>query len=237
MPMILALLLAAAPVSIASETRDLDFSYGWSAEAEAVPALSRRFRADAARQRRDMNKMAAAEKKARKEMGLAEWNGLQFSRSWETAGQSARLLSLIGATGSYTGGAHPNGGTTALLWDKKLARQTSYAALLQSGQSWDGALRQPFCILLDRERAERRQEKVTRGEWPSQCPGLKELTLALADHDHDGRFDHMDVTADSYVAGPYAEGPYEISLPLTAAMLQRLKAEYRASFEAQPPVQ
>lgn len=237
MSILLPLLLSLAPVTIASETPDLDFAYRWSAEANAVPALAQRFRNNAARQRREMNSAAANEKKAREKMGMREWSGLQFSRDWATAGQSPRLLSLIGSTSSYTGGAHPNSGTSALLWDRKLGRQTTYAALLNPGQSWGGAIRTPFCTLLDRERAERRQEKIARGGWPSQCPELKELTVALADHDHDGRFDHIDVTADSYVAGPYAEGPYEISLPLTATMLQRLKPEYRASFEAQPPVQ
>ena len=53
----------------------------------------------------------------------------------------------------------------------------------------------------------------------------------------DGRFDHVAVTADAYVAGPYAEGAYTITLPLTAAMLARLKPAYRAGFEPQPPVQ
>ena len=237
MPILLPLLLALTPVSIADETQDLDFAYSWSAEANAVPALAKRFRDDAERQRRAMNRMALAEKEARRQMGVREWNGLQFSRTWETMGQSARLLSLVNTTSSYTGGAHPNSGTSALLWDRKLRREMSYMALLKAGQSWGGAIRIPFCTLLDRERAERRGEKIVRGEWPSQCPELKELTLALADHDKNGLFDHMDVTADSYVAGPYAEGPYKISLPLTATMLQRLRPEYRASFEAQPPVQ
>ncbi|GAA4008066.1 PdaC/SigV domain-containing protein [Sphingomonas humi] len=237
MPFPLLLALSLAPVSIASETRDLDFEYNWSAEAEAVPALSRRFRADAVRQRQAMNRMAVAEKKARREMGTSDWNGLQFSRSVETAGQSGKLLSLVTSTSSYTGGAHPNGRTSALLWDRKLSRETNYSALLLAGQRWDGALRLPFCVLLDRERAKRRGETVVNGEWPSQCPEMKELTIALADHDRNGRFDHADLTADSYVAGPYAEGPYEISLPITATMVQRLKPEFRASFEAQPPVQ
>jgi hypothetical protein len=166
-----------------------------------------------------------------------EFAGLNFSRSWETAGQSKLLLSLVESTGTYTGGAHPNSGTRALLWDRKRGREIAISALLQPGKSWDGAIRQPFCILLDRERSKRRQEPVERGDWPSQCPELKELTVALADHDRDGRFEHLDITADAYVAGPYAEGPYDISLPLTQTMLGRLKPEFRPSFEPQLPVQ
>lgn len=233
---LLPLLLAAAPVTIASDRNGLDFSYSWSREAEAVPALARRFRTDAARQKRDMMAMVATEKAMRRKMKL-DFGGLQFSRAWTTSGQSRRLLSLVGATSAYTGGAHSNGGTTALLWERALSREVTLASLLQPGKSWDGAIRQPFCILLDRERTKRRQEPVKSGEWPNQCPELKELTIALADHDRDGRFDHLDLTADAYVAGPYSEGPYEVSLPLTATMLARLKPAYRAEFEPQPPVQ
>ena len=123
------------------------------------------------------------------------------------------------------------------MWDRLSAKEIKIASLLRAGQSWDGAIRQPFCVLLDRERAKRRQEPARSGDWLSQCPELKELTIALADENRNGRFDHLAITADAYVAGPYAEGAYEISLPLTATMLSRVKPEYRLSFEPQPPVQ
>ncbi|GAA4040243.1 RsiV family protein [Sphingomonas rosea] len=237
---IAALLLAAAPpagaVAITSDRDGLSFAYGWPREAEAVPALSRRFRADAAAQKKRMMDLVAGEKAFRAEQKL-DFNGLDFSRQYELYGQSRQLLSLVNATAAYTGGAHPNSGTKALLWERRLGRDITYANLLSPRQSWDGAIRQPFCVLLDRERAKRRQEPVKRADWPAQCPQLKELTVALADKDKDGRFDHVDVLADPYVAGPYAEGGYEISLPITATMIGRLKPGYRADFKAQPPVQ
>jgi hypothetical protein len=231
-----ALTLVAAPVAITSATPDLDFRYLWSSEAQAVPALAQRFRADAATRKAEMLRMAKAEKAFRREAKLV-WNGLQFSRDWSTLGQSPALLSLVSTTSAYTGGAHPNTNSKALLWDRRANREIPIAALLQAGKSWDGAIRQPFCVLLDRERAKRRQEPITGDSWASQCPALKELTVALADQNRNGRFDHVTVIADAYVAGAYAEGPYTISLPLTAAMLARLKPAYRAAFEPQPPVQ
>jgi len=60
--------------------------------------------------------------------------------------------------------------------------------------------------------------------------------VLLSDEDKNGRFDHIKVIADQYVAGPYAEGPYEILLPITAAMIERVKPDYRSSFEPRPPV-
>lgn len=237
--MLAALLLATAPVTIEEKTDLLNFRYAWSAEAAAVPALDRRFRAEVAKVRAEAMKNARADRGARLASGSSpgDWNPHLFQRSWTTAGQTPRLLSLESATAAFTGGAHPNSGTTALLWDRRRGREIALSDLLRPGQSWDGAIRQPFCILLDRERARRRQERVQRGEWPNQCPALKELTLTLADESGDRRFDHLAVTADPYVAGPYAEGPYEIALPITARMVARLRPQYRPSFEPQPPVQ
>jgi hypothetical protein len=232
----LPLLLALAPVTIASKDALLDFSYSWPEQAAAVPALDSRFRTDAAAQRRRATRLAAADRRERQKMDNG-WNGHLFARGWTVVGTGARLLSLQSSLETYTGGAHGNRSSSALLWDRQLGREVAQNSLLQRPGWWDGAIRQPFCVLLDRERAKRREEPVKAGDWPNQCPLLSEVTLALADRDNDRRFDHVQVTADPYVAGAYAEGTYEISLPITAAMLARLKREYRPSFEPQPPVQ
>lgn len=234
--MLTALLLAAAPVTISSKNELLTFDYRWSAEAAAIPALDRRFREDAARTKREALATAREDRAARLEMG-GEWYGHDFSRSWETAGQSVRLLALEVATAAYTGGAHPNSGTESFLWDRKLSRETDFDTLLLRPGWWTGAVRRPFCTLLDRERVKRRGEPVKKDDIFGACPPYKELTVTLEDKDRDRRFDHVRVTADAYVAGPYAEGEYVISLPITATMISRLKPEYRPSFEPQPPVQ
>jgi hypothetical protein len=234
--LLLAFAASAGPVTIEQKNDLLDFSYSWSAEAAAVPALDRRFRADASSDRRKATKAAEEDRTARRKTG-GDWNEHYLESNWQTAGQSSRLLSLEAETGAYTGGAHPVSGTTSLLWGRRLGREVTLDALLQRSGWWNGAVRQPFCVLLDRERTERRQAPVKRSDLFGNCPKLQELTLTLEDQNRNGRFDHVRITADQYVAGPYAEGPYVISLPITATMITRLKPEYRSSFEAQPPVQ
>lgn len=235
--MISALLLAAAPVAIASKDELLDFSYRWSAEAAAVPALDRRFRADAAKTRAAATETAESNRAIRNQRGSATPGGDFFHRSWTTAGQTPRLLSLEAETGAHTGGAHPNSGTTALLWDRKLGRETGIDTLLMKPGWWNGAILRPFCFLLNKEREKRRGELVKRGEMFGNCPALDELTVTLEDLNRNRRFDHLRLTADAYVAGPYAEGAYLTRLPLTGRMIARLKPEFRPSFEAQPPLQ
>ena len=109
------------------------------------------------------------------------------------------------------------------MWDRKLARELAVSDLLQPGTSWTGAIRQPFCTLLNREREKRRGEPVQPDDLFGDCPKYQDVTVLLSDEDKNGRFDHIHVIADQYVAGPYAEGPYEIPLPITAAMIERLK--------------
>jgi hypothetical protein len=226
----------ATSVKIVRNTSTLKFSYAWSTEAAAIPALRRWMQADA--EKIFKREAASATSDARQaDKSNYPFHQHEIQMSWETAGQSARLLSLEGSFWGFTGGAHGNGSTTALLWDRVRNVRSDIQKLLIAGQSWIGAIRQPFCILLDRERIKRRGGPLEKGGMFSGCPAYTEVTVVIADKNGNGRFDHIQVTADPYVAGPYVEGSYDIELPITAAMIARVKAEYRFSFEAQPPVQ
>ena len=43
-------------------------------------------------------------------------------------------------------------------------------------------------------------------------------------------FDRIGVLVGPYEAGPYAEGDYEVTLPVTQAVLAAVRPEYRAAF-------
>jgi hypothetical protein len=230
------LLIAAAspqPFKVEKKTSLYSYSYDWPAEAVAIPALNQNLTVRMKRDRENLIEMATSSKKVG---GWFPPDGYESNMEWKLAGQSARLLSLSGGHWEYTGGAHGNGRTFALLWDRALNREIAIQSLLRDGTSWNGAIHQPFCVLLDRERAERREEPIKKGDFFGNCPPLSSVSILLEDSDKNRRFDHILVTADPYVAGPYVEGAYEISLPITAAMIDRLKREYSSSFEPKPPV-
>ena len=234
--LLISLLLAAAPppgFKAEKKTSLYSYSYDWPKEAVAIPSLNKKLADRMSKDRQDLIQMAASAKKQ------GDWfppDGYESNMAWALAGQSDRLLSLSGGHWQYAGGAHGNGVTLALLWDRRLNREISIQSLLRKGTSWTGAIRQPFCVLLDREREERREEPVKKDDQFGNCPAYSDVTVLLEDTDKNRQFDHILVTADQYVAGPYVEGPYEITLPITAAMIERLKPEYRASFEPRPPV-
>lgn len=211
----------------------LEFSYSWPAEAAAIAKLDRRFRAEMDKARGEAISSAESEREVRAKM-KAEWFGHQFSRTWSMAGQSERLLSLESATHAFTGGAHSNYGSGALLWDRQAEREITPADVLTRAQRLAALIREPFCSALDRERLKRRGEPTDPTDMFGACPRLDELTIVPTDKDGDKRFDTVRLIADPYVAGPWSEGDYVIELPISETILTALRPEFRASFEVQP---
>lgn len=219
------------PVTRQTAVRDtpiLDFEYSWpeaiSAETRLVETLS----ADLSKSY-DAAMANARENKSDTEKYSAPFNQNMFNRAWTLEGQTARLTSLISSTDTFTGGAHPNRTSSALLWDRSARGEVKLADLFASTMELDSALRPSFCKALDAERAKRRQGEKLEGQF-GECPTLSELTIAAGDKDGDKRFDQFRLIADPYVAGPYSEGGYEVLLPVTPALLAALKPEFRDSF-------
>jgi hypothetical protein len=235
--LLLALTAAGAPHKVVRNTPTLEFSYQWPAEAVALPALDLWFYNDAKRNLAEAQKDAADDRRLGSKVSPPYFRKHEVSEQWTTAGTSPRLLSFVADLGWDTGGAHPNRGTKALLWDRALGRAVSVGALFASASEFATLTRSLYCKKLDAERAKRRE-----GEGPSllgsddpfdKCPKSSELAVYPTDKNRNGRFDRIVFTASPYVAGPYVEGEYEITLPVTPQLIAALKPEYRASFEPQ----
>jgi hypothetical protein len=222
---------AAAPSGthkVVRNTPALDFSYEWPAQAVAVPALDRRFYDEAKRD------LAEAQKNAAEDQALArqqkrDFHPHEFSMTWTTAGQTPRLLSLQSTLGTFTGGAHPNTSDGALLWDRKFNRPVSVSALFLQSDAFSALTRIRYCAALNAERRKRR-EGQDLGSFFNECPKYSELAITPADKNKDGRFETIEFVASAYVAGPYVEGNYEISLPVTSQLINAIRPEYRNSF-------
>jgi hypothetical protein len=223
---------APAPVKIERDSKALQFTYSWPAEAAAIPALDKQFRADAAKAYKEAIATAVENQKIYREQ---KRDGAQdfYSMEWATAGQTIRLLSLQNQLSTFTGGAHPNTGYDALLWDRRAKKKIELSALLTGRGNLAAVTRPAYCKALDAERNKRREgEKLDLPDF-NACPKYSELAIAPVDKNNNGKFDTIDYVASPYTAGPYAEGEYEIDLPVTARLLGALKPEYRGSFEVQ----
>ncbi|WP_265563623.1 PdaC/SigV domain-containing protein [Sphingomicrobium arenosum] len=214
-------------VKIAEKDNMVDFEMSWPAEAAAIPALDARFRKEAPERLATLREMAAEEAAMFAEM-KRPFNGFQSAMTWTAAGQSERLLSLDGVYSAYMGGAHPNWNATELLWDRDADAPIPVAHLFGGNEALTAALSQRFCTDLDAQRLERRGEVI---DGFNDCPPLDGVSVVPTDRDGNGRFERFVITAAPYAAGPYAEGGYDIDLPVDDAILDQLDAAFLADFE------
>jgi len=140
-------------------------------------------------------------------------------------------LSLSASTYSYTGGAHGMSWSSAMLWDRRAAVPRNPLDLFTSRAALSRAIRGPFCAALNRERAEKRGEPVKAGSTAmfDDCIDPVKQTVLLGSRSR-RVFDRIGILVAPYEAGPYAEGSYEVTVPVTAAVLAAVRPEYRASF-------
>ena len=212
----------------------IDFHFAWSAEAAAIPQLVARFQAEMKKAKDELVAGAKDDKAMRDKEGF-DFHGFQSSTDYKTSGQSDRLLSLTLDVGAYTGGAHGNYGTSGLLWNRSAAREIKLVDLFGEPANRDRLLTQRWCDALNKAREEKRGEPVGGDEMFDECPKLDEIAIVPTDKDGNGRFERLILTASPYVAGPYAEGSYEIDLPVTADLMSALNSDYQGSFEAVQP--
>lgn len=228
-------LLAAAPAprpgGVEVKTADYTFSYRWPAAVEAIPALRARLDAEQAGLRRDLARGASDwRREAAKDPDL-RFVPYDMQTEWKVVTSLPGWLSLSKTFSIYEGGAHPNHDFGALVWDRTAGQARKPLDLFVSARALDAAVRKPFCDALDAQRAERRGEPVNRasGDDFDACIAPSEQTVILGSSNRK-TFNRIGILVAPYAAGPYAEGSYDITVPVTPAVLQAVKPEFRAAF-------
>lgn len=227
---------AAAPTSPARTVSEsngrYDFDYAYPAPAAVIPGLKAFLEADLRKQRERVRRESAEGQAEAKKNGYP-FNPYLFSQAWSVVAQPPGWLSLSAALSDYSGGAHGMHWFATLLWDKRANRRRMPLDLFQSPAALAKAIRAPFCDALDRERERRREAKVNRasGDMFDECIDPTEQTLILGSRSRLA-FDRIGVLVAPYAAGPYVEGDYEVTVPVTAAVIAAVKPEFRSSFAA-----
>lgn len=216
--------------AVKEETPLYDFDYAYPAAAGAIPQLKARLDADLARTRAKLVASARADQaEARKDGFPYRKHG--WSQTWQVVTRLPGWLSLSATYWNYTGGAHGMSWFGAMLWDRTARVPRNPLDLFTGKAALAAAIRTPFCAALDRQRAEKRGEKVDRksDEPFNACidPTAETVILGSAS----GRaFDRIGILVAPYSAGPYAEGTYEVTVPVTPAVLAAVKPRFRAAF-------
>lgn len=206
-----------------------EFAYEWPAEVSAIPALAERLTAD-------RDKLLAEQKAdwdgALKEFGNSDCIGCvnrDFSKTWEVVANLPRFLSLSYGFYAYTGGAHGNSASGGLVWDREANAAIEPRAFFTSAKAMQDVIGPRWCKALSGARRAKMGGEGPVDESTFPCPPVADLTVLLGSKGKIA-FDRIGLIADPYVAGSYAEGQYEVTIPVTADVLATVKPEYKAAF-------
>lgn len=216
-------------LKVSEDTELYSFDFAYPVEVAAIPELKERLDREMATAREKLLSQAKAAQADAREQGFP-YNAYAEGRNWQVVANTPRFLSLSASVYSYTGGAHPNSGTTALVWDREAKRALTPMDFFTSAEALEEAVRERYCAALDKERGQRRgpEGDKVEGEF-GQCPPIKDLTVLLGSS-NGKKFNRLGLVADPYVAGPYAEGDYDITIPVTEQVLAVVRPAYRDVF-------
>jgi len=222
---------AASAVAIAEATKLFSFDYSYPAAAAAIPALKALLDQQAAETRAELATGAREEHKSLTGSDMT-FHAHSRETAWQVVTDLPGWLSLSATASSFTGGAHPNHWFEAMLWDKVSDRKRAATDLFTSKAALAAAIQPAFCAELNRQRSKKRGEPVSSEggeEGFDACLDPTAYPLILGSSTGTA-FNRIGVLVPPYEAGPYAEGDYEVTLPVTAAVLKTVKPEYRQTF-------
>lgn len=224
---------AGKPFAVNEKTDLLEFTYAYPGEAAAVPALASKLDKAMAEAKANALKMARQDQQSAKESGYP-FRPHSLETHWTVSADTPALLALKSETYIFTGGAHGMTGYDTLLWDRHRKMQVSFAVMMTSPAAFAEAIHDRFCKELDRQRAKKRGTPVVRGDDDfTKCIDPMKEVLVLTSKD--GKLiDGVTVLVGPYSAGPYAEGSYDVAIPIDAAIRNAIKTEYQNAFVAAP---
>lgn len=220
----------AAGRQVKAETDLYDFEYAYPAKAAAIPDLK------ALLDKRLETARGEVEREAKADQAEAAKNDYPFRKhssgaTWQVVADLPRWLSLSAELYTYSGGAHGMSFFDALLWDRQANMAREAGDLFISKAALSAAIREPFCAALDKERAKRRGAPVNRnsGDQFDECIDPAEHAVILGSSN--GRtFNRIGVLVEPYAAGSYAEGTFDITLPVTERIIGAVKPAYKDAF-------
>ncbi|MBY9064489.1 DUF4163 domain-containing protein [Sphingomonas yunnanensis] len=218
--------LLAAPAK-AEKTAEYTFAYTAPPAATRPPGLRQWLDQDRTRFRRSVATEAAADR-VEAGKGPYPFHRHEATRTWKVVTETPLLLSLSAETYHYTGGAHGGTAIEPLVWDKARSRRLDPRAMFVSADVLQRVLGARWCAWLPRERA-RRLGGAVADDTMFPCPKIAELTLLLGSTDRRA-IDRVGLIAGQYVAGAYAEGMYEMNVPVSPELLAAVRPEWRGAF-------
>ncbi|TCS12720.1 DUF3298 and DUF4163 domain-containing protein [Caulobacter sp. BK020] len=162
--------------------------------------------------------------------GKFPWRPYARQSQWFLVADTPPLVGLRALWFEDTGGAHPNHGGSSLVWDDAARREVQPKALFRPNADMS-VLDKAICDAVAQAKTHR--EGAVPFSAMFACPKWNQTVVVLAPSTIPGKIGGLTVLIDPYVVGPYAEGDYEVVVPLSA--FQTLLAPaYAAAFGGAP---
>ncbi|WP_394730930.1 PdaC/SigV domain-containing protein [Altererythrobacter sp. GH1-8] len=205
------------------------FEYNWPREVNLEPELAAQLR-DERQEQLDLQIGEWTDQLQACPVEYVSCRQNSFSLTWQVVANLPRFLSLSNGWHTYTGGAHGIYGRGSLIWDRQSRQSLKPLEMFMSAEALDEAVGEKACAALNRQRSKRRGEPVPQdGEWPNQCVPVEDAVVFVGSSNGE-TFDRIGLYYGPYLAASYAEGDFEFTFPVTSAVIEAVKPEYRSAF-------
>ncbi len=151
-----------------------------------------------------------------KEEGTAEerWNEYMIERSYSTAYSNEKLISILSGNYEYSGGAHPNYGTTADVFDLSTGERLTLDQIFNDKEAAISHMEQQVIGQI--------KERGEENFFPEYETSVKDI---LKDEFWYFSDKGIKIISNPYMLAPYAAGEIEFTIPYEE--LKELKEEYK----------
>jgi len=209
---------------------DYSFAFVYPKAVEKVPELDAQIRTEAG--------LAEAWIAARVAEARAEGREvprLSYEGGWQVDAVLPEIAAASGAISHYTGGAHGGIEYRTILFDRRAGSRIALADIFAPGffgtrllgerLYGERAVQRAFCRALTAQVRERRDDPAA----DVRCPAIEAQPVTLV-CGPSGRIEMLRALLNPYVVGSWAEGPYEVDVPIDAAMMSVIKPRLRPAF-------
>lgn len=200
------------------------------ASVAAAPALYAKLYSEGVN---DLNAFSDGAKEGYEELKAAGAPIQSFERElkWKVAAETPRLLGLELEEYENTGGAHPNGMLGSLVWDKQTGKALKPLDLMRDDVN-TLKLDAMVCDALHAEKKVRTGSPELQAD--QRCPIFADVKVTLERSTVAGKAGGVQVLFSPYEVGPWAEGSYELSFPISR-LAGDINPAYAAEFGGAPP--
>ena len=146
-----------------------------------------------------------------------------FSRSYHLRAAAGKYVSIAIDESEFTGGAHPNHGTTTMLWDRDKDERIDFKTLFKDTVSGSADMQTLSKLILEALAAEKKERDVPFDmtdmwfkDWKADFENFGQPSLAPSTAS--GKSSGVTFHFSPYEVGAYVEGDYTAFVPASALM-------------------